>query len=207
MTTVVANSGFMRHCSGASVNDVHLERSLQTVRPDVSANINGVRVAIEVQISTLSQETIIHRTKEYERKGIYVLWLLQWTPYLDGSRYSPRLWEKWVHAAYFGQVYYWVKGLEVASYRFEPYPMHVPETSWYSDNGIQMTARGYKRKSKRWRVPVRAETLDLVKDFAPTQREWWKGGDLTIPFAKLYIGRHRDVDHRPFHTRPSTKGP
>ncbi|MGO8677885.1 MAG: competence protein CoiA [Limisphaerales bacterium] len=174
------------------VTDVRLERSLGSARPDVSANFNGVPVAIEVQISTLSQETILRRTKEYERKGIYVLWLLQWTPYLDGSRYSPRLWEKWVHAAYFGRVYYWVKGLTVAAYSFDPYFSQVPPASWYSDEGEQMSARGYNRKSKRYRTPVRRRTLNLASDFVPRQREWWKGGNLTIPFAKLFIDRHCD---------------
>jgi competence protein CoiA len=171
------------------VTEVALERSLKTVRPDVSAHINGIPVAIEVQISTLSQETIIHRTKEYERKGIYVLWLAQWSPYLDGDRYSPRLWEKWVHAAYFGRVYYWIKGLQVACYRFDPHFTRVPETSWYSDDGEKITAGGYNRKSKRYRMPVRGETLNLARDFVPRQREWWKGGDLTVPFAKLFIQR------------------
>jgi competence protein CoiA len=176
------------------VAKVALERSLTSVRPDVSARINGIPVAIEVQISTLSHETIIHRTKEYERKGIYVLWLAQWTPYLDGERYSPRLWEKWVHAAYFGNVYYWVKGLEVVPYRFEPHYRRVLESSWYSEEGEEMNTGGYTRKSKRWRAPVRGETLNLATDFVPRQREWWKGGDLTIPFAKLYIGRHKNSD-------------
>jgi competence protein CoiA len=176
------------------VTKVALERSLTTVRPDVSAIINGVPVAIEVQISTLSQETIIHRTKEYERRGIYVLWLAQWTPYLDGARYGPRLWEKWVHAAYFGRVYYWVKGLQVASYRFEPHYKRIRATTWYSEDGKEMSAGGYRRRSKRWRVPVYGETLDLARDFIPKQREWWKGGDLAIPFAKLYVDRQRRHD-------------
>jgi hypothetical protein len=58
--------------------------------------------------------------------------------------------------------------------------------------GEEITGGGYSKKSKRWRTPLRGETLDLTKDFVPKQREWWKGGDLTIPFAKLYIGRHRN---------------
>jgi competence protein CoiA len=87
------------------VRDVALERPLGTNRPDVSAHINGVPVAIEVQISSLSIETIMQRTIQYAQKGIYVLWLLQWTPKLDAKRYTPRLWEKWIHAAYFGRVY------------------------------------------------------------------------------------------------------
>jgi competence protein CoiA len=49
------------------IREVALERSFGTVRPDVSAFINGARVAIEVQISTLSPETIRQRTEEYAR--------------------------------------------------------------------------------------------------------------------------------------------
>jgi competence protein CoiA len=46
------------------VRNVVLERPLGTNRPDVSAEINGVPVAIEVQISSLSPETIAYRTME-----------------------------------------------------------------------------------------------------------------------------------------------
>jgi len=98
------------------VCNVALERALGEVRPDVSAYINGVPVAIEVQISSLSVETIMQRTIDYFRKGIYVLWLLQWTPELDAKRYTPRLWEKWIHACYFGRVYYWIEGLKIVSW-------------------------------------------------------------------------------------------
>jgi hypothetical protein len=65
------------------------ERSLGTVRPDVSARINGIPVAIEVQLSVLSLETIARRTAEYAKKGVYVFWLTQWTLFLDADRYSP----------------------------------------------------------------------------------------------------------------------
>jgi len=140
-------------------------------------------------ISALSQETIIRRTQEYARKGVYVLWLAQWTPYLDGSRYSPRLWEKWIHATYFGRVYYWIKGLKVACYHFDPYLRHVPETSWYSEDGEELTAGGYTPKSKRYRSPTPGKVLNLARDFAPQDREWWKSGDLIVPCAKLFIDR------------------
>jgi competence protein CoiA len=169
------------------VTDVRLERSLGTVRPDVSARINGVPVAIEVQISNLAQEKIIHRTKEYESKGIYVLGLPQWSPYLDGTRYSPRLWEKWVHAAYFGRVYYWMHGIEVASYHFDPHVSRVPETSWYAKDGERMSAGGYNRRSKRYRAPVRHEILNLVRDFVPVQREHWQTKGFSVPSAKLFV--------------------
>src|SRR5690349_5621910 len=49
------------------VLNVGLEQSLPFGRPDVCARIRGVRVAIEVQISSLSIETIQRRTIEYGR--------------------------------------------------------------------------------------------------------------------------------------------
>jgi competence protein CoiA len=174
------------------VTKVAMERSLKSVRPDVSAFINGVPVAIEVQISNLSLETIAHRTSEYARKGIYVLWLAQWTPYLDGQRYSPRLWEKWVHAAYFGRVYYWVEGLTIVPYRFDPHFSRVPENYWYSESGKEMRAGGYRRKSKRYRLPIRGKNLNLAGDFIRSDREHWESKIIKIPPAKLYVDRHRD---------------
>jgi hypothetical protein len=56
---------------------------------DVSARINGIPVAIEVQLSVLSLETVARRTAEYAKKSVFVLWLTQWPPFLDADRYSP----------------------------------------------------------------------------------------------------------------------
>ena len=169
-----------------NVTDAMLERPLGTNRPDVSAYINGVPVAIEVQISSLSLETITRRTIEYARKGIYVLWLLQWTSALDSPRYTPRHWEKWVHAAYFGRVYYWLAGLTVASYRFEPHLKSVPRKTWYYENGEKKTAGGYSQRSKRHKTAIPGPTFNLATDFVPCTRDWWEGGGIKIPDAKLY---------------------
>jgi len=189
------------------VTNVELERPLDTNRPDISAYINGIPVAIEVQISALSMESIIRRTAEYSRKGIYVLWLAQWTPYLDGVRYSPRLWEKWIHAAYFGRIYYWLEGLKVASYHFDPYFKNIPESSWYSDRGEQMSSRGYSRRSKRYRSPVRKRILSLVEDFLPKDREWWKGSDFVIPTSKLFMERISHGAHSKRIIRENVRNP
>lgn len=170
-----------------NVRDVALERPLGTVRPDVSAVINGVQVAIEVQISSLSVETIMRRTIDYHRKGIYVLWLLQWTPELNDKRYTPKLWEKWIHACYFGRVYYWIEVLTVVSYRFEPNFKTVPQNSWYDVNGKKMTSGGYSHRAKRFRTAVRGEVFNLATDFGPRNRSWWSGGGVVVPDAKLFM--------------------
>ena len=169
-----------------------MEHPLETNRPDVSAYINGVPVAIEVQISSLPLETITQRTIEYARKGIYVLWLLQWTPALDARRYTPRLWEKWIHAAYFGRVYYWTEGLSIVSYHFDPHLKSVPQKTWYSPKGKKITAGGYTRRSKRYRTAIRGRSFNLATDFSPRSRDWWQGNAITIPASKLYVDRHRD---------------
>ncbi len=170
------------------VNPV-LERPFELFRPDVFAYIRGVPVAIEVQISSLSVETIMRRTIEYARDGIYILWLLQWTPELNSSRYAPRMWEKWVHAAYFGRVYYWLHGLNVVPYHFDPHLKHIPKASWYSRDGEKMSAGGYSQRSKRYRTPVRGPTLHLVRDFGPQERYWWEGNGIKVPDAKLFLQR------------------
>jgi competence protein CoiA len=169
------------------VHDVKLERPLDSVRPDVSAYINGAKVAIEVQISSLSVETIMRRTIDYYRKGIYVLWLLPWTPKLDGKRYSPKLWERWVHACYFGRIYYWIEGARVASYSFEADFKTIPKRTWYSPKGKKMTAGGYSIRSKRYRAAVRGKTFNLATDFVPRQRYWWGENDLKVPDAKIFM--------------------
>jgi competence protein CoiA len=169
------------------VRGAALERPLGENRPDVSAYINGVPVAIEVQISSLSLDTIMRRTIDYFRKGIYVLWLLQWTPDLDASRYTPKIWEKWIHAAYFGRVYYWLEGLTVVSYHFDPHHQTIPEKTWYSRGGKKMTAGGYSRRSKLHRRAVRGRTYNLARDFAAKERFWWEGNGIKVPDAKLFL--------------------
>jgi competence protein CoiA len=171
------------------VEDVRLERALGKVRPDVSARINGIPVAIEVQISDLSLETITQRTIEYGRKGIYVLWLLQWTPKLDAPRYSPRLWERWIHACYFGRVHYWLEGLSVTYYEFEPSLKSIPKKSWYSKNGTKMSGGGYSRRLKRYRTAVRGKTLNLAADFGPKQRHWWESNGIKVPDGLIYSSK------------------
>jgi competence protein CoiA len=172
-----------------NVTDVALERRLGSVRPDIFAVINGVPVAIEVQISSLSVETIMSRTIEYHRKGIYVLWLLQWNPELDQERYAPAKWEKWIHACYFGRIYYWLRGLEVVEYRFEPSLRMIPRATWIDSKGKRQTARGYVQSSIRFRRAVRGRACNLATDFVPRIRLWWEGGGVKVPDAKLFMGK------------------
>jgi competence protein CoiA len=115
---------------------------------------------------------------------------LQWTPKLDGGHYAPKLWEKWIHAAYFGRVYYWIQGLQVVSYTFEPSLKSVPQKTWYAQNGRKITGGGYTRRLKRHRTAVRGATLNLTTDFGPKERFWWQGDGFAVPDARLFMHKH-----------------
>jgi competence protein CoiA len=177
--------------SHPDADQVQLELPLGGVRPDVFARIRGVPVAIEVQISTLSPETIIHRTEEYTRLGIYVLWLLQWHPELNTTRYSPRGFERWLHATYFGRVYFWKQGLTVLPYHFHEHGKFVKSRRWHDERGRTRKAGGYRRISKRYKMPVCGKPLHLVHDFGKTTRRAWQSKALTVPECNLFMDTRR----------------
>lgn len=159
----------------ARVTKCELERNLGTVRPDVSAYINNVPVAIEVQLSRLSLEKIIHRTMEYRRKGIYVLWLPIYHEGLRRELYRPQPWELWLRAAYFGRVYYWLEGTKILSVHFRDY---------------YLTVRGRTRdyqKLSRLKVPLVNSELTITDDLKPIDREELTTREWSVPAAKLFI--------------------
>lgn len=173
-----------------NVTKLELERHLKEVRPDVSCYINGVPVAIEVQISALPYDTILKRTAWYAQKKIYLLWVAQWNPYLDsGDRYSPRLWEKWFHAAYFGRVYYWTTERLVVPYHFGPCLIDVPLSEWHDSSGDEVSAGGYTKYSKRYRMPEEGRPLDIAADFVKCEHGGFNGGVIQIPPCKLFKDR------------------
>jgi competence CoiA-like predicted nuclease len=64
----------------SQVTKLKLERYMGEVRPDISFYLGNVPIAIEVQVSTLSLDTIDQRTRTYTKRGIYLLWL---SPYSE----------------------------------------------------------------------------------------------------------------------------
>lgn len=159
------------------VTKCEIERNLGTVRPDISAYIGGVPVAIEVQLSSLSLDKIKYRTAEYGRLGIYVLWLPLYTASLKAGLYLPRPWERWLHAAYFGRVYYWIEGLRVVPIHFRDYY-----------ESVRGRTRDYRKLSAK-KVPLDGREAVLTEDFRPVQREAWAKDYLSIPRSKLLIDK------------------
>lgn len=162
------------------VSKCEMERDLGTVRPDVSAYINDVAVAIEVQLSNLSVSRIQYRTTEYARKGIYVLWLPVHTDALRVELYSPKPWEQWLHAAYGGRVYYWLEGLRVLPVHFRDY---------YAS--VRGRTRDYQKLAQR-KVPIDGQVTSLTDDFRPVSREARSIGRGSLPLMKLFMDSQPD---------------
>jgi competence protein CoiA len=166
-----------------------LERPLMNVRPDISFYFNGVPIAIEVQISVLPLETIIRRTVAYEQKGIYLLWVSPYSSEIEeGERYSPRQWEKYIHAMYFGKVYYWVSGDGLLPVKFAEYRLYVRESSWWEGEGhdaSEVSVGGYYRYSKRYRTPQFLDPVTITS-LLPKVRKAYHSKYLDIPAAKLW---------------------
>lgn len=146
----------------AGVTKLALERNLKTVRPDVSCYIGKTPIAIEVQLSSLSLERIAHRTLEYAKKKIYVLWISPNDERLTHSHLTIRSWEKWVHALYFGRIYFW-DDQQVAVYNF--------------------IRRRYRKVHYHPRL---LHKVDLVHDLEPVHRSAWTGHGLSLPDCKLF---------------------
>ena len=166
--------------SDPRVRKCEMERDLGTVRPDVSAYINDVAVAIEVQVSNLSISRIQYRTAEYARKGIYVLWLPLYAASLREALYSPNPWEQWLHAAYFGRVYYWLEGTRVLPVHFRDY---------YAN--VRGRTRDYQKLARR-KVPIDGRVAMLTDDFRPVSREARAIKRWSIPPAKLFVDSQPD---------------
>jgi len=165
-----------------------LEYRLDRVRPDIYFELNNIKIAIEIQISNFTLNEIMNRTWKYFNQGVYVLWLPLFTEKLRKNKYSPKSWEKWLHALNFGKVFYWKEALTVVPVKFNHFKLYVAESSWYED-GEERTAGGYERISKRYRTPSILSRLDLLKDFHPEERDQWETNNMLIPKSKIYLAK------------------
>lgn len=168
------------------VTKLKLERPLGDVRPDISFYLRNIPVAIEVQVSTLSLDIIDKRTRSYVGKGISLLWA---SPYLAklqaNDKYSPALWEKYLHALSFGRLYYWLSGEVLLPVHFDEYKIYVEETSWYDSDGEECYAGGYEYYSKRYRTPRFLQPVTITS-LTSVNRQPWRSKGMTIPAAKLW---------------------
>jgi competence protein CoiA len=161
----------------------YLEPTLTGCRPDVLADIGGP-VAIEVQASCLPLDELAARTYHYHSVyGTAVFWLSTHKDALYDKLFSPKQYEKYLHALYFGKVYYWEKGLEILPVKYEDYMLYVEGSDYTERMGIM---GDYWKRSKRWRKPKFNPVVNLVSDFRAIRRNGWQGGKYIIPECTIW---------------------
>jgi competence protein CoiA len=140
-------------CGVPGIEKLELEHRLDGSIADIYFERGSTKVAVEVQLSVLSVETIKERTLRYHQQGVHVLWLPQFRPELYTAKYAPKGWERWLSLLYNDHVYYWKHGLTIVPVRFGEYKLVVPYREWYDEDGELQCGGGYKRTSKRWVAP------------------------------------------------------
>lgn len=162
-------------------SELEIEKFLASVIPDVFVRYKGLSVAVELQKSNIGLEHIIYKTEYYTNQNIHVLWLVPYNKKLQEERYSPKIWEKWLHTLYSDKVYYFLETGEII-------PVHFDEYKLYKEEGYNQDREavgGYSYPSKRYRTPIRGKKIKLSKDFKRAKRDKWEGSGLSIPEALI----------------------
>ncbi|MFX1235763.1 MAG: competence protein CoiA family protein [Promethearchaeota archaeon] len=106
---------YQKVCENNDIVNISLEKYFGNRFADIYFKLNSNQhVVIEIQNSPITVKEIIHRTKDYNQKGIYVLWILHGKGSCVASPKAPRdekgikisPAESFLHKMYGGRVYY-----------------------------------------------------------------------------------------------------
>ena len=172
-----------------------IERNLGTVRPDISLYVNNIPIAIEIQKSSLDISIMQNRMQEYYKKKISVLWILpDKEPNLilreNENQQVHRLkeWERYLHAMYYGRIYYWQGNNTLKAYKFKDFHIEKPLSEFYSeDEGEVVVEGGYTYKAKSLKIPYTNERiLNIEKDFKRFEKSEFRYKNILVPECYIY---------------------
>lgn len=164
-----------------------LERNLSDVRPDVSMYVADVPVAIEVQRSNLSVETIIARFREYTRRNISLFWVLTQEPvrselmYVSGNVHRLKKWHKYLRDIYRNRLYVHQWGAVVSVLEADPCILSVDASDW---------SKGYDYPAKSHVHLWDLGTINIVEHFHSRYRkpfEGFPGGLVWTPKGSINV--------------------
>ena len=134
--------------SDSRVAKLELERYLGEVRPDISGYLNGYRVAIEVQNSDISINTIKKRYQWYSSHGIGMVWVLT-SPLpavLDEYRRDNcvRLkdWQLYLYYTFGKNLFYHIDGSKVKACKFKHWVSYYEGGDQWDDREVELQYTG-----------------------------------------------------------------
>jgi competence protein CoiA len=167
------------------------EKGTKTIIPDISGRIEKIPVAIEVQKSTYTIDKIKDKTEQYYKRGVYVLWIIPLREDLGNDDFRPRLFEKYLHAMYYGRAYYWIpkKPNKILPVHFSFSCRYIEETSFYDENGEEQVFGGYSLPYKTIKKPNSAGFIDIATDFKKAERLRFKNKkwEEEVPACKIMM--------------------
>lgn len=124
---------------------------------------DNLRVAFELQHSSISLDEIERRATSYAQAGIAQFWI----PFLrhkfmnegkkagdcvEIERYTPRPFERWIYSLYedFGMWMYYPYDQSIWLGFIKPTQLFREESSWYGEGGEEMSSGGYSYPSKKF---------------------------------------------------------
>jgi competence CoiA-like predicted nuclease len=130
--------------SNHNIIEASLEKYFETRRADVYFKYNtGQEIVVEIQSSPITSRELTARTKDYNNRGIYVLWVFYGDGKSVGSPKSPHHFknlkispaEMRLHQLYRGRVYYVnIKYQEEKFKPTQPYALHFSFSDTFSPN-------------------------------------------------------------------------
>jgi competence protein CoiA len=165
---------------------------LKSVYPDISFRWQMhpgkyYWMVIEVQVSPISEkkgEGIWRRTQEYTARNVYVLWVLPWNEQLvNGAKYRPHPWERYLHALYMRRVYYWRPDQMLQPVIYIDLTVDGEEYHWYATKDKWIAAGSpcesvYKRLS--FAPPIQ------ITDLCTLTYNTWETDHISLPKRKLW---------------------
>ncbi len=187
---------FQALSSHPNCSECEIEKPLDGARPDVYAVISSNKVAIEAQKTSISINDIERRSSYYKWLGINVLWLIPHnSPKLiwrDGQEewvHRLKSWEKYLHAIYYGRVYYWNGGLSVLPCHFGNFQIWVKESEWYDEDDEYRQEGGYYSNARTLKKPIMypGGPLNIAEDFAPKARSRFDSKNWSVPECNIWF--------------------
>lgn len=164
------------------------------LRPDISGYIGGQRLVIEVQASYLTIPRILKRAESYKKLGCAILWIVPLREPLGDALFRPRLFERYLHTAYFGRTYYWTfgSGLMVQPIHFDSAIRYIEQREFHTSPDSVEVVGGYPKPYKILKIPNYGPLSSIKDDFILTKRSPFTpaGDKKEIPALLTWQDKH-----------------
>lgn len=154
---------------------------------DVEIVTPKIKIAVEIQKSSISEIEVVERTKWYSDRDMYCIWLfLRRKPPEANYRYKPRSAESVIAKMHSGYVYYYHVGHHIDVMRFEPWYEMLDHVGWPLEGRAEYPGCT-KRYFRDYVKPVPVKFHRLPYDFVGRNSGKFKFKAINIQNLKVLL--------------------